>query len=115
MTNKEILEKAIQKAIDGGWTGDLADKVKSCADEDIELLIEGWRNIHHLEPVNFIFDHNFAKAIWGDKQVEIAQSTKHLKLKGKFTRSVPGHEGWQYHLQNMVIANDPIKYIGANL
>jgi hypothetical protein len=25
------------------------------------------------------------------------------------------HPGWQFHLQQMVIANDPIKYLGEHL
>lgn len=97
MTDKETLTKAIQKAIDGGWkTGvlgikDLGQDFVSA--EAHNLLFEYGR----LEAT--FFNHDFAKALWGDYTNDV---------------NYPQYS-WQYHLQNMVISDDPIAYLGANI
>ena len=104
MTNKEILQKAIDKAIDGGW-------------EQEQPTFSGrpeWPNIHiradDYSPKDIIFNHEFAKALWGDELCYVA---------------LPGQSGekrkevqipkWQAQLQQMVIAENPLKYLGDNL
>ena len=69
MTNKEILQKAIDKAIDGGW-------------EQEQPTFSGrpeWPNIHiradDYSPKDIIFNHEFAKALWGDRPT-ISVNTK---------------------------------------
>lgn len=68
MSGKEILEKAIQKAIDRGLTGYWAERYKDCARlDEMEYLTDG-NNIddgHTVE--SLIFNHDFAKALWGEK------------------------------------------------
>ena len=90
---KEILTKAIEKAVTGGW--DYNDK-----DYNVEAI-----NFFDNEQYSFeaiIFNHDFAKALWGEKP-----NTPYLKA----ASYIP----WKYHLRRMVLANDPIKYLGANL
>lgn len=41
---------------------------------------------------DIIYNHDFAKALWGEKPL-----------------------GWRYHLQMMVVADDPIEYLGEHL
>lgn len=119
MTNQQILEKAIQKAIEGGWKSDY---------EGFELLppdklgMVKWRywmdmgneqiaNVVYSSYKDMLFDRDFAKALWprGEyKKGELAPygiGTNHDGIKAE----------WQYHLQNMVIADDPIEYLGNNL
>lgn len=114
MTNQQILKKAIHKAVEGGW--DILGKAEaegftvredaygnayvawhpnpdSFREEDsVGVLAQSWQEI--------IYNHDFAKALWGDGDGQTI-----------------GHEpaDWQYHLQQMVIAPDPIKYLGENL
>ena len=103
MTNKEILQKSIQLAIDGGWAGTES------------LTPTGWLVCvrDYQKEVNFnafIFNHEFAKALWGEELCYVA---------------LPGQSGekrkevqipkWQAQLQQMVIADDPLKYLGDNL
>lgn len=115
MTNQEILEKAIQKAIDGGLTGYWADRYKSCKHlDEMEYLVNG-NNIDDGKPVEtLIFNHNFAKALWGEEK----DYARHMFL---FKDGTTWYEydntisSWQYHLQQMVIADDPIKYLGEHL
>ena len=101
MSNKEILEKAIQKAIDGGW------KKWNRTGYTVVLSSQAFQIAESL-----IFNHDFAKALWEDIPFV------HLTVKTDASKLV-GYEGalttWQYHLQQMVIAEDPIKYLGEHL
>lgn len=118
MTNQEILTKAISKAIDGGW-----QPFETMAGN--KVLIQQWQNnemvevgiyndakpqdiltwVRELEGI--IFNHDFAKALWGDKSIAF-ENTDSLILKAA-TRA------WQYHLQQMVVAENPIEYLGEHL
>jgi hypothetical protein len=106
MDNQEILTKAIQKAIDGGWRSkhlnrlQLFDKTKMTTAVKQELV------------ASLLFNHDFAKALWGDGG-RIKKPVDYPNYSAK-TRSVK-IRGWQSHLQQMVIADDPIKYLGENI
>ena len=110
MTNKKILEKAIAKAIDGGWMTTLASSFMewSVGGDDGDT----WVNrelagvpMYKLFASQIIFDKQFAKALWGE-------GSKAHKLNERVTvYDFP----WQTHLQNMVIADDPIQYLGENI
>lgn len=123
MTNQEILTKAIHKAIDGGWNGVVADRVSSIADEDIDLLFDAWpltaaqRNIYNLTPLSFIFNHDFAKALWGIYPLICHACLRHHDSTSDCDAgfAFDDLEYWQYHLQQMVIAEDPIKYLGEHI
>lgn len=146
MTNQQILEKAIQKAIDGGFdltlvggfytksqmkTKDFKWKVEKLGKGlatiwSYDLCIScGWTyyegkqiSSHITESMyrhmNFtteqlIFNHDFAKALWPNPK-------NYNNFEGmKITISVTKIPLWQVHLQMMVIADDPIKYLGENL
>jgi phosphatidylserine/phosphatidylglycerophosphate/cardiolipin synthase-like enzyme len=57
-----------------------------------------------------IFNHDFAKALWGEHTDTLTVQNNSLNVK-----QVIDMNGWRYHLQQMVIADDPIKYLGKNL
>lgn len=100
MTNQQILEKAIQKAIDGGWKDGQAIGVYTLEKNKrgtygLRSVSDGWINVEAV-----IFNHDFAKALWGETTMD--------------WHHWPTRE-WQYHLQQMVIADDPIKYLGEYL
>ena len=103
MSNQDILEKAIQKAIDGGLTGYWKERYEKCVDMgELKYLVDG-NNIEQGETVEkLIFNHDFAKALWGGATNEAAAFKDSL-------------DEWQYHLQQMVISDDPIKYLGENI
>lgn len=89
MTNEEILKLAKLKAVKNGW---------ECFYEIMDR--------------EMIWEHQFAKAFWGKDFCgqTCLYDCWHLKDK------IPiwdGHyqERWQYHLQQMVISEDPIKYL----
>ena len=111
MTHREILEKAIQKAIDGGWDGGRfrplpLDLNRWRFDSDYDAFgIGQYEDEIWIEPCEYIFNHEFAKSLFGE-------DTIHVSLAGYHEDSVPI---WKYRLQEMVISDDPIKYLGANL
>lgn len=130
MTDKEALTKAIEKAVAGGWmpygSWDLKDKrsVKSweLIDNVESYTILGWESLgievvwqgggsDYLRLPQLIFNHNFAKALWGDLPGTIA---RHVDENGQ-QRDGQVILEWQYHLQQMVIADDPIKYLGDSI
>lgn len=88
-----VLENAIEKAIDGGLDRVYADTV-------VELLPQGSEHPAFIRGV--VLDPDFAKALWGE------------------SKSIKGNEpwqtlGWEHHLKNMVVAEDPIEYLAENL
>lgn len=129
MTNQEILEKAMQKAIDGGWnhwwTGDfLTTKAKErgakqaatyLSIEEDHVCIR-WSNDNipledsDISIAEIIFNHDFAKALWGEHTETMTVQNNTLNVK-----QVIDMDGWRYHLQQMVVAKDPIKYLGDNI
>lgn len=111
MTNQEILTKAITQAIAGGCK--LFEIPKwAVKDEDGELYLgslskfedQEWfsEDYEVLRYETIIFNHDFAKALWGEKNI-------HFKQYGVLENA------WKVHLQQLVIADDPIKYLGDNL
>ena len=125
MSDKEILEKAMQKAIDGGWAsakyelGSLRNppKIELTDGSDNELLQFITDNMMlKMARDRVIFNHDFAKALWGDElHHETFIVPKELNKRFAGTKSLDVKPAWQYHLQNMVISDDPIKYLGENI
>lgn len=101
MTNQQILTKALKKAIDGGF--------------DLEALLKAVGYYLDTKPEtmthwqDYIYRHDFAKALWGDGKINrITKTSEDI-----FAPAPIGD--WKSHLQQMVIADDPIKYLGENL
>ena len=94
MNDKEILEKVLQKAIDGGY-----NHIPYSVTEHADFLIET-----KVLPI-LIFNHDFAKALWGEEE-----TVKH----SHFAREITKH-GWEYHLKAMVISDNPIQYLKENI
>lgn len=123
MSNQEILEKAIQKAIDGGFEyknisvndndyGDWFFQIGAPAKNMDGIWYSRENNIEKL-----IFNHDFAKALWGEERdLKDVQYTLELG-DGEVTTPIYrlNIPLWRWHLQQMVIAEDPIKYLGDNL
>ena len=115
MSNEEMLKKAIEKAIKNGW--DYKYELKPIKIAQNKDYFYEWK----IRAI--IFDHDFAKAFWKDKE-PICYCCSRINDKelvdGKIL-SVCGKEyrillpAWQYHLQNMVISKDPIKYLAKFL
>lgn len=84
MTNEEILKKAVEKALNNGW-------------EPPEYSMT-------MGTYSIIFQHDFAKAFFGN--------TYHVIGKDKDGDNVYNDlKAWQFHLQQMVIEKEPLKYL----
>lgn len=108
MPDKAILEKAIQKAIDGGWKHRngwtyLANYRKKAPLNSVQFADETGE-VWHMPVETLIFNHDFAKALWGEEYPSKVESAVNR-----------GFKFWQSRLMMMVIADDPIKYLGQNL
>jgi hypothetical protein len=115
MSNVDILEKAIQKAIDNGWNTQIKyDNIALGKNWEV-VGHANYRGLHvdtgmdEVSVEQIIFNQGFAKALWGEK---------------RFNWSYPSYEGntayleraaWEYHLQHMIISDNPIKYLEENI
>lgn len=88
MTNQEILKKAIEKAEKNGFGYDRRPMKKS---------IEDWYGVGFIHPRVLLFDHDFAKSFWGEEQHPVVGDFRMFE--------------WEFQLQQMVISDDPIKYL----
>lgn len=116
MSNQEILEKAIEKAEKNGWAKNYKIKMTWLNDDGTrritaKITIDDWDTY---API--IFDHGFAKALWGEElHQEIFIVPKELNKRFAGTKDLDIKPTWMYHLQQMVIAEDPVQYLGENL
>ena len=140
MNHQQILEKAIQKAIDGEWKPIGAYNgmqfIASIRPSLLHFTTADDSSQYYCDIEHIIFNHEFAKALWGDRRgiekyglytegqldeyisVEEYESLPDDEKEDKgwqYYAPFYKHSGWQYHLQQMVIADDPIKYLGDNI
>lgn len=87
MTNEEALTKALKKA---GYPDDFLNPL--------------FKN-NNIYCRGIIFSHDFAKAFWGNKNIEWCPIHEEMIL-------VPA---WQYHLRQMVLEENPIDYLAKFL
>lgn len=136
MTDQEVLERAIQKAIDSGWTvfsdGPVvyencllgADAISGMPTVTISVVVGGRVYGFGAIPLfNVIFNHDFAKSLFGDER--ISHYCEDGGVENEFlggTLEYPYNEGadmqftcgsWKVRLMEMVISPDPIKYLGS--
>lgn len=132
MTNKEILEKAIQKAIDGGWQPEgftyvdveAPYKLSKIEESGYDLYIwyagsNGGSESFKFEP-SLIFNHDFAKALWGEDfdhagyGFKKQMNTRYGVITEEYNFEMSDAK-WKIKLAQMVIADDPIRYLGENI
>lgn len=112
MTREEISTKAIEKAVKNGFNpcdkknGRIVFYPKTSSwwevwdGEDEEGNPKVYDRPFCPKPFELIFSHDFAKAFWGKEEVAYADRI-----------GLPYQPEWQYHLQQMVLEEDPIKYL----
>ena len=119
MSRQQILEKVIQKAIDGGWSYWPVGKDGWTKEKEVAYHFE---KADEADPnggelaywANIIFNHDFAKALWGEEPEYTLETRDQY---GSLTVNADTFmlANWQYHLQQMVIADDPIKYLSEHI
>lgn len=106
MKNQEILKKAIEKAMENGYN---VEYIGNYCVED--FFIEGRCNYHDYDCFasrvddvdsfslsDFIFSHDFCKAFFGEEERVISDDHGIMSK-------------WQWNLAEMVLEEDPIKYL----
>ena len=99
MQDKIILKKAIEKAIKNGYASGIRDDYMFKKDKAITQLI-----LDTLTKYSIIFSHNFAKAFFDENYY-----VEYIDDEGRWSDS--NLLNWQYHLQQMVLEENPIKYL----
>ncbi|HJP81436.1 MAG TPA: hypothetical protein VJ841_03530 [Candidatus Saccharimonadales bacterium] len=119
MSKEEVLRTAIIRAINNGFcplAGITAESTVGIypSVDSVVFIYErsGWVGSKGLDVFRIIFDRSFAKALWGDEEAgdEDFYAPKHDSLSGSYWRKM-----WEYHLRNMAISEDPIKYLEGNM
>lgn len=126
MTHTEILAKAINKAIAGGWLkGEDMDLDSYLHNLHQAMQSDMWAGVENV----VIFNHDFAKALWGLDRLVCDSchvdagpgDTECWNCNCKtfeyvaYQNTEDNLPNWQYQLQQMVIAEDPIVYLGENI
>ena len=96
MTNEDILQKAIEKAEKNGF--------KTFRWYVDERYFDSWLNDgegRYKQEYTIIFSHDFAKAFWGEDLTWIDSPDEERRF----------ISGWAYHLQNMVLEEEPLLYL----
>ena len=132
-SKKDILTKGIKQAIENGWKYKGFNIIKSKILPNKVILIdfdESWfvpadeYNEEKIEPYNtrafsindLIYDHDFAKALWGEKEDYLDVEVINPEIGGHYdTQEQPPLAAYKKHLAQMVIADDPIKYLGEHI
>jgi hypothetical protein len=118
LSDQEFLTRVIERAINCGWEFPLGEDflpiniIESTRGMTYSLYnygaFEDWEEVS-VELV--IYNHEFAKALWGIKKIEVDNPPDiHVEEAPKFGCWYLG-PAWKWHLQQMVIAEDPIQYL----
>lgn len=94
MTNKQILKKAIEKAVKNGYIPPKAWEA------------EGFK-VTFASPFEIIFSHDFAEKFWGKewKDGDVIETPMSEILAQE--NIMP----WQHHLKKMVLEKEPLLYL----
>lgn len=108
MTDKEVFKKAIEIAIENGMKP-LERDTKKVEGRWVVPKDKG------VNDMNIIFSHEFAKAFWGEEPYRgwVRFYDKDYVVDKKVLpefEETPIKE-WQYHLQKMVLCENPIDYL----
>lgn len=107
MTDKEVLEKALERAIENGWDYVLGSlEVIPRGNGMIQIVPDSMIPGSYQE---FIFDHEFAKAFWNERGAICPYCGK--MCENCRVEDFMPLEYWKYHLQQMVLRENPINYL----
>ncbi len=133
MTDSEILQKALEKAIQGGYDAEVLEDgyaVVPLGRSRLNFKISGWAEDN--ESYHIIFSHEFAKAFFGEELAFIATGVEFQLYYERAQMLKMSHQtimnDWEhfkkvgdvrpiylYHLQQMVIEQNPLQYLARFL
>ncbi len=112
MNNQEILQKAMRRARKNGYNKQMERRLAK--ENGIDITIEpGEGLVSSVEKYSIptrlmVLSHDFAKAFWPGKRL--------IQVTDAYLDDINEIDGgtlheWQFHLQQMVLEEDPIKYL----
>lgn len=113
MTDKKILIKAIKVAAKNGYNGyrvePIEDYFEFYGDSPSWYLDNGKQEEDNKDICirDIIFDREFAKAFWGYEKVALRD--------WNLCNDNPLIEAWKYHLQQIILEEEPLKYLEKHL
>lgn len=116
----EVLIKAIKRASDNGWKPTWVGYEDGYFKDDEHhwpLVWQAKRDPYiSFKWESLIFNHDFAKALWGrpGDHPYMYEVNEYPNQKDPWQRSTQLYR-WQYHLQMMVISEDPLAYLGEHI
>lgn len=111
MNNHEILKEAIEKAYPNSSPCFYSDEGD---EEDGWFFTKNGQRYGGFSDFDVIFSHDFAKAFWGIQEhegFEFEQDSYCNICRDTIDENAHPEFCWQYHLQRMVLEEDPIKYL----
>lgn len=106
MNNKQILTKALEKAVKNGF--DMIEFGKwFYEEEDCEDLANTLIIFHTINVL--IFSHDFAKAFWGEELIPVEGG--HETIEVNLEQAMEAEVAYKHHIQQMVLEKNPLKYI----
>lgn len=121
MTNKEILEQVIKKAVKNGYDGNqliVQGDYKVIVEQAAQIFYERlWIDCGKWFSVEeFIFSHHFAKAFWGTK--EQGQGVNRRTIDTHYHTGFGKSKEisyWEWNLANLAIVKDRLEYLSRFL
>jgi hypothetical protein len=112
-----MIKKIIQKAIDGGWDdGPYANAFDGMVvgEPGLPSAVADAMNEQRLERniCQIIFNHDFCKAFFGEEHPAEVASYKNPVTKTEINLNMKqSGVAWKYHIQQLALAEDKIKYL----
>jgi len=111
MNKEEKLKLVIDKAIDNGWMNATGCRFIASDGRLPDMwVIEADKDYGFCSTQRLLFDHDFAKAFWGEEDTAIGFITN-----GGYTMPNKWVKNWQHHLQQAVLEEDPLEYYFKHL
>ena len=111
MTDKEVLQKAIEIAIENGLkTKDVNYYTFNRMVGDVmfdDVRKDSWAMLDTYDCYNLLFSHDFAKAFWGEGSSWLHEVAKSVSKQDEAETM----KDWEVNLQQMVLEENPIDYL----
>lgn len=118
MSGADVLNVAMQKAEAKGWKNECEFTAVDVA--GTVMLMSSLRPSHYMDtPNEVLFDPEFAEALWGELGDGNFINPSYLISKDGNSEHIHTDEyhgpWWKYHLMQLAIAEDRLKYLEANI
>ena len=129
MTDKEILQKVLDKAIKNGYkphwiySPSYTYQILSVAGDTVFYKIVESDDVFQDSIRGFVLSHDFAKAFWGDKLLIVDEHYKSERVEKNDTQApyslYPDYiqswklkfPEWKFYLREMSLKEEPLKYL----